>query len=178
MKDRGGQKPETGELSSALDVGNTRSSVTGLSNRNHCAQASSSNAPPLAIPSCHPTSSINSGRLRGLPPASLNLIALLIEIAETPLPRASWHLAVLAPPILRGPKSMGWNLETHLASCTSHHPLVIFASRSSEEPRLLSGWPQESLESYFGLPSLLTVSINHPSLPAQSRVAKHSHTPH
>jgi hypothetical protein len=36
--------------------------------------------------------------MRGLPPASLNLIALLIEIAETPLPRASWHLAVLAPP--------------------------------------------------------------------------------
>jgi hypothetical protein len=36
MKDRGGQKPETGELlPSALDAGITRSSVTGLSNRNN-----------------------------------------------------------------------------------------------------------------------------------------------
>jgi len=34
VKDRGGQKPETGELPSALHAGNTRSSVTELSNRN------------------------------------------------------------------------------------------------------------------------------------------------
>ena len=46
--------------------------------------------------------------MRGLPPASLNLIALLIEIAETPLPRASWHLAVLAPPPRA--KVNGWEL--------------------------------------------------------------------
>jgi hypothetical protein len=68
VKDRGGQKPETGELPSALHAGNTRSSVTELSNRNVVHKPGVVATLLLfALPSCRFTSSsVSSGRLRVL----------------------------------------------------------------------------------------------------------------